>query len=37
MSKITDIIDKYTVGVATLDETNVAPGRAECQYPPGAR
>ena len=37
MSKITDIIDKYTVGVATLDETNVAPAEpnANIRLEPG--
>ena len=37
MSKITDIINKYTVGVATLDETNVAPAElnANIRLEPG--
>ena len=37
MSKITDIIDKYTVGVATLEETNAVPAElnANIRLEPG--
>ena len=37
MSKITDIIDKYTVGVATLEEANAAPAElnANIRLEPG--
>ena len=37
MSKITDIINKYTVGVATLEETNAAPAElnADIRLEPG--
>ena len=37
MSKITDIIDKYTVGVATLEEANAVPAElnANIRLEPG--
>ena len=37
MSKITDIINKYTVSVATLEETNAAPAElnADIRLEPG--
>ena len=37
MSKISDIINKYTVGVATLEETNAAPAElnANIRLEPG--